>query len=169
VLGWDGRERDFLPAYLPIDEAHPLAPQDTYGLSKQLAEETARSYTNKCGMETIVLRTPGVVSPEQLDAWRLTGRPAPDRFLLCSYIDGRDLARAYRQAVERPLPGHTLLFICADDSSVAEPLSTLFPRLVPELGAMAASLTGSTPSLSNARARRLLGWKPEHSWRDPTP
>jgi nucleoside-diphosphate-sugar epimerase len=169
VLGWDGRERDFLPEYLPIDEAHPLAPQDTYGVSKQLAEEIARSYTNKCGMETVVLRTPGVVSPEQLDAWRQTGRPAPDRFLLCSYIDGRDLAGAYRLAVERPLPGHTLLFVCADDSSVAEPLATLFPRLLPELGEMARSLTGSMSSISNARAKRLLGWKPEHSWRDLTP
>jgi nucleoside-diphosphate-sugar epimerase len=165
VMGWDGRERDFMPEYLPLDEDHPVAPQDTYGLTKEVVEAIARSYTNKCDMETVVLRPPGVVTPEQLDAWRPDGRELPDRFLLCAYVEARDLARAYRLAVERPLPGHTVLFIAADDSSVGEPLATLFPRLYPELGAMASHLTGTRSSISNERAKRLLGWAPEHSWR----
>ncbi|MBM2809794.1 MAG: NAD-dependent epimerase/dehydratase, partial [Chloroflexi bacterium] len=44
ALGWVYRERDFLPNYLPLDEDHPLAPQDAYGLSKQTVEGIARSY-----------------------------------------------------------------------------------------------------------------------------
>lgn len=169
VLGWDGRERDFLPEYLPIDEDHPVSPQDAYGLSKQLGEDIARSYTNKCGMETVVLRPPGVLSPEQLEEMRPAGRPLPARFLLCAYVDVRDLAEAYRLAVERPLSGNTVLFVSADDSSVAEPLSSLLPRLLPGIGDMAQGLTGTSSGLSNGRAKRVLGWKPEHSWRDPTP
>lgn len=168
VLGWDGREQDFLPEYLPIDEDHPVSPQDTYGLTKQMGESIARSYTNKCGMETVVLRPPGVLSPEQLEEMRGAGRPLPSRFLLCAYIDVRDLARAYRLAVERPLSGNTVCFISADDSSVAEPLSNVLPRLLPEIGEMARHLTGTSPAVSNARAKQVLGWKPEHSWRIPS-
>lgn len=168
VLGWDGRERDFLPEYLPIDEDHPVSPQDAYGLSKQLGEDIARSYTNKCGMETVVLRPPGVLSPEQLEEMRPAGRPLPARFLLCAYVDVRDLAEAYRLAVERPLSGNTVLFVSADDSSVAEPLSSLLPRLLPGIGDMAQGLPGTSSGLSNSRAKQLLGWKPEHSWRIPS-
>src|SRR2546428_5606621 len=35
AMGWVYREHDFLPEYLPLDENHPMAPQDSYGLSKQ--------------------------------------------------------------------------------------------------------------------------------------
>jgi nucleoside-diphosphate-sugar epimerase len=168
VLGWDYRERDFLPQYLPIDEDHPVSPQDAYGLSKQVGEDIARSYTNKCEMETVVLRPPGVLSPEQLDEMRASGGRTPSAlFLLGAYVDVRDLARAYRLAVERPLSGHTVLFIAADDSSVSEPLADIVPRLLPGSGDLAQGLTGSTPGVSNARAKRVLGWKPEHSWRVP--
>src|SRR2546421_26048 len=47
VLGWDYREREFAPDYLPIDESHPVRPQDAYGLSKEVGESIARSYTAK--------------------------------------------------------------------------------------------------------------------------
>ncbi len=168
VLGWDYRERDFLPQYLPIDEDHPVSPQDAYGLSKQVGEDIARSYTNKCGLETVVLRPPGVVSPEQLDEMRANGGRAPSRFVLCSYVDIRDLAYAYRLAVERPLSGCTVLFIAADDSTVPEPLSTVLPRLLPGLGDMAAGLTGTQSAVSTARARSILEWQPQYSWRSPS-
>jgi nucleoside-diphosphate-sugar epimerase len=166
VLGWDYRERDFLPENLPIDEAHPVSPQDAYGLSKQAGEAIARSYTNKSGMETVVLRPPGVVSPEQLDEMREKGgRPVSNLFFLSAYVDVRDLARAYRLAVETPLEGHNVFFIAADDSSSSEPLCDVLPRVAPSLGDLAKGLTGTTPGVSNARAKQLLQWKPEYSWR----
>jgi nucleoside-diphosphate-sugar epimerase len=166
VLGWDYRERDFLPHYLPIDEEHPVSPQDAYGLSKQVGEDIARSYTNKCEMETVILRPPGVLSPEQLEELRASGGRAPSGlFLLAAYVDVRDLALAYRLAAERPLPGHQVLFIAADDSSSPEPLAEVLPRLMPALGDMAKGLIGTAPGISNARAKQVLGWQPEHSWR----
>lgn len=165
VTGWDYCERPFLPDYLPLDENHPVRPQDSYGLSKEVGEAIARSYTARCDLETVVLRPPWIVSPEQLDELRRGGGRRPDRFTLYNYIDVRDLAAAFRLALERPLPGHTVLYACADDSSVAEPLCDLFPRLLPEIGEMARHLTGSRPSVSNARAKELLGWRPQHSWR----
>lgn len=165
VLGWDFRARDFAPAYLPVDEDHPLRPQDAYGLSKEAGEAIARSYAERCGLEAVVLRPPWIASPEEMDELRLTGGAKPWRFTLYSYIDVRDLAAAYRLAVERPLSGCVVLFSGADDSTVAEPLSELLPRLSPSVGDMARELTGSRPALANARAKKLLGWRPLRSWR----
>lgn len=165
VLGWDYRTRDFLPDYLPIDEDHPVRPQDSYGLSKQAGESIARSYTEKCGMETVVLRPPWVASPEQMDELRASGGREPTWFTLYNYIDVRDLAEAYRVAIEQPLSGHTVLFTMPDDSSVSEPLCELFPRLLPAIGNMAAELTGTRASVRNDRAKRVLGWQPRRGWR----
>jgi nucleoside-diphosphate-sugar epimerase len=167
VTGWDYRERPFLPEYLPLDEDHSVSPQDAYGLTKEMGEAIARSFSNKYGVVTVALRPPWVVSPEQLEELQREGGRTPDRFALYNYIDVRDVAEAFRLAVERPLSGHTCLFTCADDSSVAEPLCDLLPRLLPELGNMARNLTGTRPSVSNARAKELLGWRPTRSWRGP--
>ena len=40
------------PRYLPIDEAHPLEPQDAYSLSKQLGEHIAASFRRAGGPNT---------------------------------------------------------------------------------------------------------------------
>lgn len=167
IMGWDYCERPFLPDYLPIDEEHPVRPQDCYGLSKQMGEALARAYAAKSDMTTIALRFPWVVVPEALEQLRRDGGQPTTRFRLCNYIDVRDLAAAFRLAVERPLQGYQVLHLCADDSRVAEPLCDLFPRLLPEIGDMARELTGSRPSVNTARARALLGWQPRYSWRRP--
>ena len=46
IVGWSYSER-FMPDYLPIDEDHPLRPEDVYGLSKEIGETIARSYARK--------------------------------------------------------------------------------------------------------------------------
>jgi nucleoside-diphosphate-sugar epimerase len=169
VLGWDYREREFPPDYLPIDEAHPVRPQDAYGLSKEAGEAIARSYTAKCGMVTVMLRPPWIVAPDEMEALRRNGGRQPTRFVPFNYVDVRDLAAAFRLAIERPLEGHHTLFIMSDDSVIAEPLATAMPRWLPATADMARSFTGSQPSVSNARAKALLGWQPRHSWRRPEP
>ena len=167
VLGWapGARSREFLPSYLPIDEDHPCGAQDAYGLSKIAAEAIARSYTAKCGMDTVLIRPPWIASPEELREVRRAGGRTVTEFGPCHYIDVRDLAEALRKAVERPLSGCRTLFVGAGESSVAEPLSELYPRLLPAIGGMAAGLTGTASWVSITRARRLLDWTPRRSWR----
>ncbi|MGH7817296.1 MAG: NAD-dependent epimerase/dehydratase family protein [Candidatus Binatia bacterium] len=163
IVGWSYGE-NFTPDYLPIDEDHPLRPEDVYGLSKQIGETIARSYALK-GLETVSLRPSGVVTPEELEQMKQIGGRKPTGFHAYSYIDARDLAVAFRLAVERPLAGDTKLFVVADDSTVAEPLCDLYARIRPGIGAKAAGLTGSRGVYSSARAKQLLGWKPVYSWR----
>ena len=163
IVGWSYSE-SFLPDYLPIDEAHTLRPADVYGLSKEIGETIAHSYARK-GLETVMLRPSGVVTPEELEQIKKDGGRRPTGFHAYSYIDARDLAAAFRLAVERPIPSGTVLFVVADDSTVAEPLCDLYSRVMPSIGDKARSLTGNKGSYSNARAKRLLGWQPVHSWR----
>ncbi len=167
VLGWapGTMVREFAPDYLPIDEDHPFGAQEAYGLSKIACEAIARSYTTKCGMETVMLRPPWVVSPEELQTLHETGGVTPSEFALFHYVDARDLAAAFRSAIERPLDGHHVLFTGSGESTVDEPLCTLYPRLMPAIGDKASDLTGIRSSVSNQRAQEFLGWTPKRSWR----
>jgi nucleoside-diphosphate-sugar epimerase len=164
IVGWSYSD-NFTPDYLPVDEDHPLRPEDEYGLSKEIGETIARSYALK-GLETVSLRPSGVVEPEELDAIKKTGGRKSSGFQAYSYIDARDLASAFRLAVVRPLPGATVMFVVADDSTIAEPLCELYPRIKPSIGDKASKLTGSRAAYANARAKELLGWNPVYSWRN---
>jgi nucleoside-diphosphate-sugar epimerase len=166
ALGWVYRLHDFTPEYLPIDERHPLRPQDTYGVSKEVLEAIARSYTRRAGLTTIVLRPPWIATPEDLQELAQRGGREVTDFRLYNYVDVRDVASAVRRAVEVPLDGHHALFVTADDSSVGEPLSELMPRMLPAVGGMAEHLIDTAPSVSNEGAKQVLGWHPVHSWRD---
>ena len=64
ALGFAFRFRDMVPDYMPMDEEHPLRPQDAYGLSKWLGEEILEAATRRTGIRTIVLRPTSVIGPE---------------------------------------------------------------------------------------------------------
>lgn len=166
VLGWPYGARDMLPTYLPIDERHPLEPHDPYGLAKLCEEQVARSYTVKSGMTTIVLRLARVLFPESGEELRRQGGLRPKSFNLCTYVDVRDAARAFRQTIDSGCTGHEVAFIVADDNLAAEPLADLLPRTAPQLAPMAGQLSSHQSLISNEHARHLLAWQPQHSWRD---
>ncbi len=171
VLGWapGSFEREHLPDYLPIDENHPCQPQDCYGLSKQVLESVGRAFTARCGMVTVFIRAPWIVSPDELDALRESNGRAVRDFGLYHYIDARDLAEACRLAVEVELDGARAIYVGSGETTVPLPLAELYPKLAPDIGDRAAALTGTLAPVSNELARRLLGWSPKHSWRGSDP
>ena len=165
IDGWTYGQRHVLPKYLPVDEDHPLNPHDPYGLGKLCEEQIARSYATKCDMETIALRPARAVFPEDSARLRQQGGIVPTSFNLCAYSDVQDLAVAFRQALEVPGLKHEVMLVVNDDSICPEPLCEVLPRLMSGLGDMAKGLTGDKPAVSNQRAKRLLGWQPQRSWR----
>jgi len=167
VMGWAPGAwlREVPPDYLPLDEDHPLRPQDSYGVSKQAVEVIARSYSEKAEMTTVILRPPRVVTPEELRSLRESKGIIPGRFALFNYIDARDLAEACRLAVERPLSGCNVLFAGSGDSLVREPLCSLYPKLMPRIGKKAEALTEGRSSVSLEKIKEVLGWAPRYSWR----
>ena len=53
------------PQYLPIDEAHPIAPQTPYGLAKHTVERYLALYRELYGLRYTVLRYANVYGPRQ--------------------------------------------------------------------------------------------------------
>lgn len=116
VAGYTVREgRMLAPRYAPLDLDHPLLATDPYAVSKVLGEDLARAYALR-GMSVVALRTVFVAYPEM--AGEIVARAKdPDNYRgpmvggpssagggpLHHHIDPRDLARAFRLAVELPM------------------------------------------------------------------
>ena len=64
VLGYPFHERPFAPAYVPIDETHPLLPQDAYALSKHVGEELAAGFARRGRLSVVSLRLAWIHTPE---------------------------------------------------------------------------------------------------------
>ena len=163
ALGFAFRFRDMVPDYMPMDEEHPLRPQDAYGLSKWLGEEILEAATRRTGIRTIVLRPTSVVGPE--DYAERVPRMLKNSSGTLSYVDARDVARAVRAALDNTDIDHDRFFITADDALSREPLAVAFPRRFPGSEAVCAGLTGTEGPISCAKAKRILGYRPQHSWR----
>ena len=169
TLGISFATRELAPHYAPIDEEHPLLPQDCYGLSKLAGEELCRGYSRRGAISTVCLRTCYVWSLDwQDDALDSILDPARGRRGLWAYVHARDCARAYRLACETPSIAHESLFIAAADTRslvpTAELLSTYYPstKLDGPIGEF-----GSV--ISYERARHVLGYQPTLTWRDELP
>jgi nucleoside-diphosphate-sugar epimerase len=177
VLGY-GAPTGWLPDRLPLDEDTPDRPWNAYALSKLLIEETIAMLARQTGDATrfAAFRPCYVIAPEEW-AGALTQQghtvrerlddPALSAPAIFNYVDARDVA-AFADTLLQALPeipnGETF-FVAADDALAREPLADLVPRFYPGTEELAAVLTGTTPAFSNAKARRVLGWRPAHSWR----
>jgi UDP-glucose 4-epimerase len=118
-------EGEGAPAYLPIDDRHPLRAARPYGLSKRLAEEMCQAWTTRTGIATVVLR-PVLV----LDDARLSGasRAAAE---LDAYVHVDDVGDAIVRSLTRPVAGHHRVTLCGPgrfDSSGARDLLGWHPR-----------------------------------------
>ena len=168
ALGWSRPGNAFIPDYLPIDEKHPLRENDSYGRSKIEGEAAVAAAHGQNGVQTMTLRPVYTALPATVARlWRTNGLADPTYSHL-AYVDVRDQARAARQALESTHREHVALYLAADDSRVAAPLCDLLPQLYEPIGDRAAALVGTRSSISNERAKQLLGWRPTHTWRSVT-
>lgn len=171
TLGFVFCTHRFAPECFPIDEAHPLRPQDPYGLSKLLGEEVCKAATRKYGVQTVCLRFCWVWF-EDTYAHRqdvLDGDINTLTKILWGYVDVRDAAQACRLAVEStdPTP-HDAFFITAADTFADTPSLDLIRTHFPEVRTVSnAYLAGPYKGLiDTSKARKLLGYAPQYTWRD---
>jgi nucleoside-diphosphate-sugar epimerase len=177
VIGY-GNPAGWAPNYLPIDEDHPVAPWHAYSLSKVTAEQVVATFANQVGdrVHLSAVRPCYVVAPEDwAGAPTQAGhtirerldRPELAAVSLFNYVDARDVAALMAILIDPPntAPNGDVFFAGADDALAREPLADLLPRYIPSTAPFAAALTDGSPAFSTAKARRLLGWKPERSWR----
>lgn len=155
------------PAYAPVDEDHPMRPESAYSLSKDLGEEMARQMQRWNPDTTFIgLRLSNVMEPhdyERFAGWQDT--PRFREWNLWGYIDARDCAQAVRKSLHVDFVGADHFIIANADTvmerSSAELMAEVFPD-VPVKGALGQHET----LLSIDKARRVLGYEPEFSWRD---
>ena len=160
---------DIDPPYIPVDEEYPARPESTYSLVKHLEEQMAIQLTRWDPQLSITaLRFSNVMDPEDYAAFPAFDADATLRkWNLWGYIDGRDGAQAVLRALENAKPGFEAFIIAAADTvmgrSSAGLAAEVFPgvRLVKDVGE-------HETLLSIDKARRMLGFAPEHSWRDAT-
>jgi nucleoside-diphosphate-sugar epimerase len=162
-------ERPFLPDYLPVDEEHPLRPQDPYALTKVFGEQLCDAAVRRSDLRCISLR-PSWVQDAASYAPNL-GQLVADRSAPSvggwPYIDADDLADAIRLAVESDLPGHEVMYIAAPDTIGGRDLHGAWQAAFPDAPTELRRVSRPDASgISSAKAERLLGWRATRSWRD---
>ncbi|VTT85769.1 UDP-glucose 4-epimerase [Halorubrum sp. DM2] len=166
------------PEYVPVDEAHPLRPEDAYGVSKEAGEAVARSMARKHDVSIASIRPSWVQYPgeylteqnrEAFDVDALAARSTddpPDGGIgnFWSYVDVRDLTSMVTAAVDAEVDGHEAYLCHAAENYLGVDTAALFDALFDE--APPCDTDGDESAFTTAKAERDLGWTPEHTWRE---
>jgi nucleoside-diphosphate-sugar epimerase len=157
---------DTPPPYVPVDEEYPGRPESAYSLSKLLGEEMAKQFCRwDPQLKIIGLRFSNVMVPE--DYARFAGYqndPRIRKWNLWGYIDARDASQAIRKALDAPLKGADVFIIANADTVMHRPNSELLNQVFPQVPTRGAIGSNQT-LLSIEKARRVLGYEPQHGWR----
>ena len=158
---------DIDPPYIPVDEEYPPRPESTYSLVKRLEEQMAVEMTrwdpelSITGLrfsnvmdEADYARFPSFDEDAALRKWNLWG-----------YIDGRDGAQAVARALENAKPGFEAFIIANADTVMSRSSASLAAEVFPNVK-VTKDLGEHETMLSIDKARRLLGFEPEHTWRN---
>ena len=161
------------PPYIPVDEEYQPRPNSTYSLVKTLEEEMARQFCRWVPELAMVgLRFSNVMDPDDYARFpEFDADPRSRSWNLWGYIDGRDGAQAVRRALEYCAAGHTgvEVFVIANaDTVMSRPSAELAAEVFPDVP-VTRPLGEHETLLSIDKARRVLGYAPEHSWRDGPP
>jgi nucleoside-diphosphate-sugar epimerase len=158
---------DTPPPAIPLDESHPPRPESAYSLSKAVGEEMARHFARWDPEAKIVgLRFSNVMEPAEYRAFPGFDQDAAlRRWNLWSYIDARDGAQAVRRALEARVTGADVFIIANADTVMSRPNAELVAECYP--GVPLAEGAGPQETLlAIDKARLVLGYEPEHPWRD---
>jgi UDP-glucose 4-epimerase len=169
VPGFFFPERDFLPDYVPVDEEHPIRPQDPYATAKYFGELLMDAAIRRSDIRCISIRPSWVqhegnyernLGPQVRDASNLSPN-------FWSYIDVYDLADAIVLAVESELSGHEVFYIASPDNVGNRP----FEEIVREYYGEGVEIKKPLPrkdssGISIAKAQEMLGYSPKRSWSD---
>ncbi|MDP9998843.1 MULTISPECIES: NAD-dependent epimerase/dehydratase family protein [Pseudarthrobacter] len=154
------------PPYIPVDEEYAARPESTYSLVKHLEEQMAIQFTRWDPELSITgLRFSNVMDPDDYERFPQFDADARARkFNLWGYIDGRDGAQAVARALEHGRPGFEAFIIANADTVMSRSSAGLAAEVFPNVK-VTKELGEHETMLSIDKARRLLGFEPEHTWR----
>ncbi|MDO9543051.1 MAG: NAD(P)-dependent oxidoreductase [Kiritimatiellia bacterium] len=156
------------PIYLPVDEKHPCRPDGMYGVSKLAGEDLCKRYTRRYGLSTICLRLASVLTGDgklKKGSVNLAEDSNEGIKTLWSYVDARDVARAFELAVKKEDIAHETFIISAKThrSKLAwmDLVKTFFPETRTISNKDSFLLNGRNSLFDTSRARAKLGFEPK--------
>jgi UDP-glucose 4-epimerase len=158
---------DTPPPYIPLDEEYPARPESRYALAKHLEETMAAQFCRwNPRLKMIGLRFSNVMDPADYAEFpSFDADPALRKWNLWGYIDARDGAQAVRKALDYQATGVEIFIIANADTVMSRSSAGLAAAVYP--GVEVRKELGEHETLQSIdKARRLLGYEPQHSWRD---
>jgi UDP-glucose 4-epimerase len=157
---------DVPPPYLPVDENYPPRPESTYSLTKTLEEAMAAQLCRwDPELKMIGLRFSNVMEPPdyaEFPAFDLDARRR--KWNLWSYVDARDAAQAVRRALDYDATGMDVFIVANADTVMSRTNASLVAEVFPDVEVRRA-LGEHDTLLSIDKARSVLGYQPEYTWR----
>jgi nucleoside-diphosphate-sugar epimerase len=158
---------DVPPPYIPVDEEYAPRPESVYSLVKVLEERMAQELVRwDPELSITALRLSNVMVPDDYAEFAsFDDDPMLRKWNLWGYIDARDAAQAIDLALDKALPGFEAYIIAAADTVMSQHNSALVAEVFPEVP-VHGELGEHDTMLGISKARRLLGYDPQHSWRN---
>ena len=154
------------PDYAPVDEEHPLRPESSYALSKVLGEEMARQFGRWSGIPFVGLRFSNVMVRADYERFpSFWDDPHLRKWNLWSYVDESHVGQSVRLALEADVRGAEAFIVAAADTVMRQPSRELMAEVFPDVP-IRESVAENGTLLAIDKARRVLGYEPEHTWRD---
>jgi nucleoside-diphosphate-sugar epimerase len=152
------------PDYAPVDEAH-VYPETSYALSKVVGEEMARQFSRWSGLTILGLRFSNILVREDYDRFpSYWDDPEVRKWNLWGYVDESHVAQSVRLALAADVTGADSFIVAAGDTVMQRPSRELMAEVFPGVP-VADTVTGTDTLLSIEKARAVLGYSPEFSWR----
>ncbi len=144
-----------------------MVPEDSYGMSKVAGEVVARSFQARTGTDVYGLRINNVIEPDEYAEMfpAFLAAPSLRRRNLFAYIDTRDLGQITMRCLETDGLGFEVFNVGAADMSVAATTQEVLDRFYGGVE-VRRELGRDETFYSIDKARDLLGYEPQHSWRD---
>lgn len=161
-------ERPQLPRYVPVDEEHPLEPQDPYALAKVFGEQLCDAAVRRSDITCLSVR-PSWVQWEGNYARNLgplVRDAAAPSASLGSYIDAYDLADLLELACTEQVAGHEVVYAANPDGAGGHDLAAKARAAYGDAVEIRPVPRPDASGISTAKAERLLGWRARRSWRD---
>lgn len=155
------------PEYIPLDEQHPVVPEDSYAMSKVVNEVTAKSFHQRSGFDIYGIRINNVIEPHEYaqNFSAYVANPDMRRRNFFAYIDARDLGQMVDLMLHKDGLGFQIFNAANEGHSVALNTSQIIERFyqgVPQASEMGEDET----FFSIKKAKNLLGFNPVYNWRD---
>jgi UDP-glucose 4-epimerase len=169
VPGFSYPKRYFHAEYAPVDELHPVAPQDPYALSKWFGEHlmdaaVARSDITAVSVRPTWIQWEGNIERNVGPIVRARGEDKSASFW--SYVVVDDLADLLAAAVMGEVVGHEVVYAAAADNANGLPLHDLVRRHFGDAVRLRPVPRADASGISCVKGDKLFGWSPFRSWRD---